>query len=206
MADVIPFARRQADVVDLGERNRRASQGHTRSRRGRARRALFQLALGHPAAIGQDARAFDHVAQFADVAFPGAAHELVFSRGCQAEERFAQAAGGFAHERRHEVGDVFAPLAQRRHGQLHHVDAVIQVAAEPLGGDLGQQIAVGRGQHVHVHPARRGGADALDFAGFEDAQQLGLDAERQLTDLVEEDRTAVGDLEQPGGGFGGAGV
>ena len=40
-------------------------------------------------------------------------------------------------------------------------------------------------------------ADAAEFAGVEHAQQLRLGGERQLADLVEEQRAAVGDLEQP---------
>ena len=48
--------------------------------------------------------------------------------------------------------------------------------------------------------------DALHLAGFEHAQQLGLHRERQLADLVEEDGAAVGQLEEAGCRFGGAGV
>ena len=44
---------------------------------------------------------------------------------------------------------------------------------------------------------RLGRADALDLAVLEHAQQLHLHAERQLADLVEEDRAAVGRLEEP---------
>ena len=39
-------------------------------------------------------------------------------------------------------------------------------------------------------------ADAPDLALLEHAQQLGLDAERQLADLVEEDGAAVRRLEE----------
>ena len=38
-------------------------------------------------------------------------------------------------------------------------------------------------------------ADALDLALLEDAEQLGLHRRRQLADLVEEERAAVGQLE-----------
>ena len=38
-------------------------------------------------------------------------------------------------------------------------------------------------------------AEPFDFAFLQHPQQLGLSAERQLADLVEEDRAAVGALE-----------
>ena len=41
-------------------------------------------------------------------------------------------------------------------------------------------------------------ADALELALLEHAQQLGLQLERDLADLVEEERAAVGELEAPG--------
>ena len=43
--------------------------------------------------------------------------------------------------------------------------------------------------------ARARRADALELAGLEHAQQLGLLAERDVGDLVEEQRAAVGQLE-----------
>ena len=47
----------------------------------------------------------------------------------------------------------------------------------------------------HVDLERRRAADPLELALLEDAQQLRLDRERQLADLVEEQRAAVGPLE-----------
>ena len=41
-------------------------------------------------------------------------------------------------------------------------------------------------------------AQPLDLLVFQDAQQLDLDLERQVADLIEEDRRSVGELEAPG--------
>ena len=43
----------------------------------------------------------------------------------------------------------------------------------------------------------RAAADALELALLQHAQQLRLRLERQLADLVEEQRAAVGELEAP---------
>jgi hypothetical protein len=42
------------------------------------------------------------------------------------------------------------------------------------------------------------GADPADLAPLEHAEELRLELERELADLVEEDRPAVGDLEHAG--------
>ena len=54
----------------------------------------------------------------------------------------------------------------------------------------------GRDQ-AHVDLDRRGAPQPLELARLQHAQQLGLHLERQLADLVEEERRAVRDLEAP---------
>ena len=49
-------------------------------------------------------------------------------------------------------------------------------------------------------------AQPLDLLVLQDAQQLDLDLERQVADLVQEDRRSVGQLEAPGLTREGAGV
>ena len=39
---------------------------------------------------------------------------------------------------------------------------------------------------------RTTGADLLEFALLQDAQELGLQVQRQIADLVEKDRSAIG--------------
>src|SRR5262249_56809617 len=53
------------------------------------------------------------------------------------------------------------------------------------------------GAGPHVRRGRAGPADALERLLLEDAQQLGLQLERQVADLVEEERAAVRELEAP---------
>ena len=93
--------------------------------------------------------------------------------------------------------DVVGAAAQRRQVNGPDVQAIVEVVAErPLTHHVGE-VAVRRGDHPDVDPDGIGGADPLDLAVLEHAQQLHLDAERQLADLVEEDGAAVRRLEQP---------
>ena len=78
---------------------------------------------------------------------------------------------------------------------LDRVQAEQQILAEAARRDFGGQIGVGRRDDPHVDAARARRADALELAGLEHAQQLRLQVQRDVGDLVEEQRAAVGQLE-----------
>ncbi len=64
---------------------------------------------------------------------------------------------------------------------------------------------MGGGDDAHVHLLDPRRSQRLHLAFLEDAQQLGLHRQRQLADLVEQQRAAVGLGEVAGVGAGGAG-
>ena len=72
-----------------------------------------------------------------------------------------------------------------------------QVAAEAPVADGGFEVDVGRGDHARIHAQRAVAADLAHFAGLDRAQQLGLDRERHVADLVEQQRAALRFDEQP---------
>ena len=76
-----------------------------------------------------------------------------------------------------------------------HVEAVIKVFAETAFARQFRQVAVGGGDDAHVDLHRPLGADGIDFAFLQRAQQLDLHVEAQFADFVEEQRAAVGFLE-----------
>ncbi len=108
-------------------------------------------------------------------------------------------------EMRGKQRDVLAPLAQRRHVDREHGEAVEEIGPEAPLGDGGAQVAVGGGDHAHVDAVRLVRAHALDLALLQRAQQHRLQLQRQVADLVEEERAAVGDLELAGAVARGAG-
>ena len=97
-----------------------------------------------------------------------------------------------------EQRDVFTPVAERRHRDRKDVEPVEQVAAEPALPGFLEQIAIGRGDDADVDVDRPRTAEALDLAVLQHAQELRLELERQLADLVEEERAAIGQLEAAG--------
>ena len=127
-----------------GERPRHLEDGH----------AHRELALGDELAVGENARALDHVAQLANVAFPERRAEQPLGAWRQPGETLLQPLRGAAHERGRQVRNVLAAVAQRRQPHFDDVEAVVEVAPEPAGGDFGTEIAIGRGDHVHVDALR----------------------------------------------------
>ena len=94
--------------------------------------------------------------------------------------------------------DVVAALAQRRNLDREHRQPEEQVLAElPLGHPL-LEVAVGRGDDADVDVQRLGAADPLETPLLERAQDLRLQRQRQLADLVEEQRAAMRQLEPAG--------
>jgi hypothetical protein len=96
-----------------------------------------------------------------------------------------------------QEGDVLAALAQRRNPDLNGVEAEEQVLAEAARGDLLADVGIGRRDDSHVDAARLRRPQPLELPDLQDAQQLGLLAERDVGNLVEEERSLVCQLDAP---------
>src|SRR5439155_20239229 len=95
-----------------------------------------------------------------------------------------------------QKSDISAALAQGWEEKRDHPRAVAQVFTEASLCDLATQSLVGRGDHPHVHRDRARGADRDERLLLHDAQELTLQLERDLRDLVEEERALVGEREE----------
>ena len=101
-----------------------------------------------------------------------------------------------AQEMGRQSGDIVQALTQRRHVHRKNQQPVVQILAEPAGGNGRLQRAVGGGDHPHVDLAFAGIADPVDLPLLQHSQQLGLDPGAGLPDLVQEKGAAVRRLEQ----------
>ena len=86
-------------------------------------------------------------------------------------------------------------IAQRRNDDRKDREAVVEILAERLRLDHRRQIAMRGRDDADVDAHRPLAADAHDLAVLDDAQQPHLRGQRQLADLVEEQRAAVGLFE-----------
>src|SRR5207344_1806530 len=83
-------------------------------------------------------------------------------------ELFPVTLGVLPEKVRGERRDVFAPLAQRRQGDLDRVQAKKKILPEASCGDFLVQIGIGCGNDADIGMQGSGGTDALEFAGLND--------------------------------------
>jgi hypothetical protein len=89
------------------------------------------------------------------------------------------------------------PLAQRWQSDRNHVHAIVELLAELSPRNGVAEVAIRGRDEAHVHVDHRRAAHAPDLPLLQRAQQLDLKRRRQLRDLIEEQRAAVRDLDQP---------
>ena len=71
-----------------------------------------------------------------------------------------------------ELGNIIAPLTQRRQGQRHDVDPGSKVLAKLAVFDSGIEVAIGSGDDAHVDTDQLGAADAFELTLLRKAQEL----------------------------------
>ena len=77
------------------------------------------------------------------------------------------------------------------------MQSIPEVLAEGAGRHRRRQVAVRRGQHAHIHRNRLAAADAFKFPLLQHAQERDLRLGREVADLVQEDRAAMGRFKTP---------
>ena len=101
-----------------------------------------------------------------------------------------------------EHGDVRGSITQRRQGDLQDVEAIVEVLSKSPRLDLRSEIPNGRGDHADVDLLRFRVSDLSDLLFLQNPEELDLQAQRQLTNLVEEERATVRLLKEPVVGAG----
>src|SRR5882757_6408546 len=94
-----------------------------------------------------------------------------------------------------EPGDVLATLSERGERDRKNVEPVEEIVPKRLPGDHLAEIAVGRRNPAHVDLDRPRTPEPLEFLLLQHAKEFRLHLERELPDLVEKQRSTVGQLE-----------
>jgi hypothetical protein len=151
-------------------------------------------------AVAERHRALDHVDQLAHVARPRVRDQRRHRVARDPDHPLGAVGAAVValglEEVLDQLGDVVGALAQGRQVDADDAEPVEQVLAEAPGPDLVLEVAVGRRDDPDVDLDRLARPDPPDLALLEGAQQLGLEIERQLAELVEEQGPAVSQLEQ----------
>src|SRR5262245_15284459 len=96
-----------------------------------------------------------------------------------------------------ELEDVGTPLSERWHSDVDAAQAIEQIRSKQLPLDQSGETSVRGGDDSHVNTAGRMAADPLNRQILNGSEQLRLRRERQVRDLVEKQRAAVGVFELP---------
>ncbi len=94
--------------------------------------------------------------------------------------------------------DVAAAFAQRRDEKLEDAEAIVEIFAEFFLTDVGLQVLIGGGDDADVGRDFLRTADGEEGMAFENTKELGLAFHGHFADFVEEERSAVGLLEEAG--------
>ena len=96
----------------------------------------------------------------------------------------------------HQNRDVFRALSERRAREHDDGQPVIEVEPKRTSVDLRAEVAVCRAHDPDVDRDVGPPAEPAQLPALEDAEEVRLKRRRELADLVEEKRAAVGTLER----------
>jgi hypothetical protein len=94
-----------------------------------------------------------------------------------------------------DQGDVLRALPQRRDVDRDDAQTVVKVLPEAARPDRLVEVLVRRRDDPRLDRPRAALADPLELPLLEDAQELDLQVERDVPDLVEEDRAPAREIE-----------
>ena len=185
----------------IGERGplvglRRGPRVGRGGRRGNGRQA--EMLDGHHRHLGQERDPLHHVRELAHVPGPRIGEQGSPRLRREAARGHAVLGARPIEEVGREAEHVLAALPERRDGEHHHGEPVVEVLAERPGLSRPGQVLVGGRQDPHVHGLAPGAAQPADGPVFERFQKLRLEGLGQESDLIQEDRAVVRRLEQPG--------
>ena len=118
--------------------------------------------------FGQHHRPLDHIPQFAHIPRPRISLEAGHGFRGQVHHGFRYLAADFRQEMAHHLGNVIAPLAQRRHGDGNDIEPVIEILPERPFPDCRLQVAVRGRNHPDIDPDGDSPPDPHEFALLQD--------------------------------------
>ena len=122
----------------------------------------------------QHHRAMNRMFQLAHVARPRPAAQTCPRGIAQHHLRQPHPQSALFAEISRQQHHVIVAIAQRRHRERKHAQAVIEIGAKTAGNHLLAQIAVGGRQYPYINPQAAIVAHALDIAILQYAQQFSL--------------------------------
>ena len=152
----------------------------------------------------EDDRALNDVLELPDVARPGVPAQISHGRAGNGLERFVHAPRKLAREGPDQKRNVLRPVSKRGDPDGKDVQTVEEIGPEHPPLDHRSQVAVRRRDHPDVGTQGARAAQTLEFPFLKHPEKLRLQLERELADFVEEDGSAIRQLETSDALSGGA--
>lgn len=106
-------------------------------------------------------RSLDHILKLANISWPVKRHKAAHALGIDAVNSATDARRVFLDEISHEHRNIVGALAQRRHANWKHIEALKQIRAKGTFTDRLWQVAVGCRDDPHVGLDRLRTSEAL---------------------------------------------
>src|SRR5271167_4062819 len=144
---------------------------------------------------GQNYRPLNHVLQLPDVPWPTVVDQSIHALLGNAFDVSVHTLGEALDEMPHQQRDILPPLAQCGDPDWEDIQPVEKIGAKFLLLHQSAEIAIGGGNRARVRREGARASQAFELALLQDAQQFGLEFERNLSNLIQEDGSPIGQLE-----------
>ena len=137
-------------------------------------------------------QALNRMLQLAHVSWPVIVHHQFHGFWLHARYRSVDGVAVLAKEVLEELRNIFPAFAQRGQSNGEHIQPVVQILPKLPARDELLEILIRGKDQADVHLLHRGAPDGQKLPFLEDSEQPGLRLQRQVPDLVEEDRAVIG--------------
>ena len=147
---------------------------------------------------GHNHGSLDDISEFADIARPVVALQTRQHLRIDAGDPGAVLLVQVPEHRVRQSRNIVQPPAERRQFESEDIEAIIKVLAQESFPDSVFWISIRRGYDPNIHNGFRLSAQSADARVLEDSKQLGLRANGHFSQLVQQERATLSELETPG--------
>src|SRR5579884_160763 len=147
--------------------------------------------------FSKDKSALDYVLQFAHIARPRILFQRVYCRPRYPHCRFSELFRILPQEMLRQQRDVIPAGAQWRDAKLDDVQAEVKVRAKPAVPNHSLEVPVRCADHTDVGGQGCVAAEAFERAFLKDAEQLRLQSWSQVANLIQKNRSRIGNFKPP---------
>src|SRR5260370_24889357 len=144
-----------------------------------------------------DYGALDQVLEFSYVPRPMISGQRIHCRRWNRINRPVHAPGKLLREVPHQERNIPLPFPQGRNVDWKNIQAKEEIGPELLLAHHRFPITVRRGNRTCIRSKRARASQPFEFPLLQDAEQFGLQFERNLSYFVQENRAAIGHFEAP---------